>query len=72
MSKVRNCICMTCDRCGHTSYYDSDLQIDNVGWGCDVKIDTENPVDLCAKCYSEFGTLIQGFLYHKTFTYIKE
>ena len=64
MSKIKNCICISCDRCYKSETYESELQIENAGWGVDIKLDTEAPVDLCPACYNELGEWIRRYLYH--------
>ena len=62
MSKIKNCVFVTCDRCGRSEYYASLLYAENIGWEFDVDIDS-GVFDLCPKCSIEWDKTVRNFLY---------
>ena len=63
MSRITNCVFLTCDRCSRNEYYPSINHARNLGWELDVKIPDETPLDLCPSCSAKWGNLVQEFLY---------
>ena len=62
MSRINNCIYLCCDRCGNSTYYASNLQLENSSWSLAIKVDDYSPLDLCPDCTEKWNTLVRNFL----------
>ena len=63
MSQITNCIFLSCDRCTHNNYYPSINHAVNSGWGIEVRLPDEQPMDLCPECSKKLDKLLNDFLY---------
>lgn len=64
MAIVKDCINLTCDRCGFSDYYTSHQYAENVGWDINANVTYCNQrTDLCPKCTAKWDKLVHNFLY---------
>ena len=67
MAIMKDCVQMTCDRCGYSKYYTSLVFADGIGWKMKTKLRPEDEcIDLCPDCGEKWDDLVHRFLYEET------